>query len=71
MWRKDHLLDTIMRDRVLVTLKDGQTFRGLFDGADSNHLTLIDAEYLKTDGVTKVDGRVFLPRDHVAYMQRP
>lgn len=71
MWRKDHLLDTIMRDRVLVTLKDGQTFRGLFDGADANHLTLIDAEYLKTDGVTKVDGRVFLPRDHVAYLQRP
>lgn len=71
MWRKDHLLDTIMRDRVLVTLKDGQTFHGLFDGADQNHLTLIDAEYLKADGVTKVDGRVFLPRDHVAYMQRP
>ncbi|MGZ4663601.1 MAG: hypothetical protein ACXV5Q_00745 [Frankiaceae bacterium] len=73
MWHsgKDHLLNTIFRERIVVTLKDGQSFRGLYDGADNKHLTLIDAEYLKPEAVTKVDGKVFLPRDHIAFMQRP
>lgn len=71
MWRGDHLLDTIIRDRIVVTLKDGQSFRGLYDGSDKNHHQLIDAEYLKAEGPVKVDGRVFVPRDHVAFIQRP
>lgn len=71
MHRDDRVLSRILRDRVVVTLKDGQSFRGLFDGADKNHLVLVDAEYLKSEGPTKVDGEVFLPRDHVAFVQRP
>jgi small nuclear ribonucleoprotein (snRNP)-like protein len=69
--RSNYLLDTIIRDRVVVTLKDGQSFRGLFNGADRNTLALLDAEYLKPDGPTKVDGEVFIPRDHVAFVQKP
>lgn len=72
MWRRDHLLDTIMRDRIVVTLKDGVTFRGLYDGSDKNHHTLLDAESLNPDGsATKADGRVFIPRDFVAFIQKP
>lgn len=69
--RADWLLNSILRDRVVVTLKDGQSFRGIFNGGDKNHLCLLDAEYLKPDGLTKVDGEVFIPRDHVAFVQKP
>ena len=66
-----NLLDSIIRERVVVTLKDGQAFRGLFNNADKNTLTLLDVEYLKPEGTTKVDGEVFIPREHIAYIQRP
>lgn len=71
MRRNDWMLDSIVRDRVVVTLKDGQSFRGIFNGGDKNHLALLDAEYLKPDGATKVDGEVFIPRAHVAFVQKP
>lgn len=71
MRRRDYVLDGLLRERLVVTLKDGQTFRGLFDGGDQNHLAFLDAEYLSGDKVTKVDGQVFLPRANVAYIQKP
>ena len=71
MRRNDWLLNSIMRDQVVVTLKDGQSFRGIFNGGDKNHLALLGVEYLKPEGATKVDGEVFLPRDHVAFVQKP
>ena len=69
--RDDWMLRSLLRERLVVTLKDGQSFRGLFNGGDRKTLALLDAEYLKSDGAVKADGEVFVPRDHIAYIQRP
>lgn len=70
--RRDRLMRELVRERILVTLADGQAFRGLLDQCDHNTLTLVDSEYLKADrDPTKVDGCVYLARDRVAYIQRP
>lgn len=69
--KRDRLLKYLIRDLFVVVLKDGQTFRGLLDEHDDGHLVLVNAEALTADGATKVDGRLFLPRVNVAYIQKP
>ncbi len=71
---RDRLLKQALRDRFLVTMSTGETFDGLLDEHDANTVILIDASAV-TDVSgsvrrSKVDGKVFLPRARIAYMQR-
>lgn len=66
------LLREHLRERFVVTLVTGETFSGLLEEHDAEHLTLVDARALQAGGHDlPVDGVVFLPRVKVAYMQRP
>lgn len=70
--RRDRLIRDLVRDRILVTLNDGTGFQGLLDNADDRTVVLVDAEFLRNDQASvKVDGRVFLARERIAYIQRP
>ena len=68
---RDRLLRRHVRDRFVVTLTSGESFSGLLDEHDSNHVTLVDAFTLGDGGQHKVSGSLFIPRDRIAYMQRP
>lgn len=71
---RDRLLRKLLRERFQITLTTGETFDGLLDEWDGNHLVFIDAGV-----VTPIDemrtkrepvaGQLFLRRDHIAYMQ--
>ena len=69
--RRDRLLRTYIRERFVVTLKSGATFDGLIDDHDESTLELVDAHEVTKDNQTPIDGRLYLPRADVAYMQRP
>lgn len=62
----------LTRERVVVTLIEGGAFDGLLDEVDHRTLTLLDAQFLQPNKQpVKADGRVYLARDRVAYIQRP
>lgn len=69
--RRDRLLKSLLRERFVVTLTGGEAFDGLLDRFDDGHLELVDAHAHLEKGPVKVDGRLYLPRSSVAYMQRP
>lgn len=70
MARADRIVKQHLRTKFLITLKTGTTWSGLLVDADASTLQLIDAEVFDADGTsTKADGRVFLPRADLAYMQ--
>ena len=67
---RDRLLKGLLRERLLVTLRTGETFDGLLDDWDERNLLLVDAYAVtKTDRVS-VDGGLWLQRDNMSYAQR-
>lgn len=67
------LRDTL-RERVIVTLKSGETFDGVLFAADDKAWHLVNARAVgvgERGADVPVDGSVILPRDNVAYCQRP
>jgi hypothetical protein len=68
---RDRLLKSLLRERFVVTLLSGEAFDGLLDRFDEGHVELVDASAHVNDRRVKVDGRLYLPRPQVAYMQRP
>lgn len=70
--QRDRLLRRAVRARFVVTLVDGATFDGLLDEVDPGVLVLVDAGALDDRGGRRpVDGRLFLERARIAYMQSP
>lgn len=67
----DRLVRAHLRARFVVTMQSGDTFEGLVDDADEVTVVLVDAWAVSAQGRVQVDGRLFLPRPEVAYMQRP
>ena len=66
------LLRRHLRERFQVTMLSGESFDGLLDEWDGQHLTLLDAGVVNENGQrVPVPGEVWLPRDRVAYMHRP
>lgn len=58
--------------RVVVTQTDGESFVGLIADWDTGWLLLREVESLGPQGSRiGVDGELLLPRDRVAYIQRP
>lgn len=68
---RDRLLKGLVRERFVVTLLDGQAFDGLLDRHDEAHLEFVDAHAIDKEARVSVDGRLYVPRTQVAYMQRP
>lgn len=68
---RDRLLKALLRERFVVTLRSGETFDGLLDRFDEKHLEFVDAHAVTEQRTHAVDGRLYLPREGVAYMQRP
>lgn len=72
MARRDRLIRQALRDRFAVTLHTGETVEGLLWDLDEHTVILADAATLSDLGRrTPIDGWVYLPRQAVAYMQRP
>lgn len=58
--------------RVVVTQTDGQSFVGLIADWDTGWLVLRECESVQPQGGRiGVDGELLLPRDRVAFLQRP
>jgi hypothetical protein len=68
---RDRLLKQYLRERFVITLKTGETFDGLLDSWDETTLELLDPYAVGENTRVAVDGRLYLPRAQVAYMQRP
>lgn len=69
---RDRLLKARLRDVFVFTMLDGSAWRGLLYAADEKTLAIREAERLTPDAPgTPVDGELLLPRDQLAYMQRP
>lgn len=70
--RADRLIRQHYRTRYLVSLASGEAFEGVLVDLDPSHLILADAEQVRSDGArVPVDGRLWLPRPQVLYMQQP
>lgn len=70
--RPDRLLRREIHHRYLVTTESGETFDGLLIEADDTHIVLADVESVAGTGARlKVDGKLWLPRLNIAYMQQP
>lgn len=74
MTRSSKILRSRLRERFLVTTKDGATFSGLLYSEDHRCLVLHDAEAIGT-GENKtnlpIDGEIIILLADVAYLQRP
>jgi hypothetical protein len=71
MARRDRLLRELIRERFVATLKNGETFDGLLDNHDESTLEFLDVHAITKTGRADVDGRIYLPRSEILYMQRP
>jgi small nuclear ribonucleoprotein (snRNP)-like protein len=69
--RRDRLLKSLLRERFVVTLKTGEAFDGLLDRWDESTIELVNPFAVTEKARVQVDGRIYLPREQVAYMQRP
>lgn len=61
----------IVHRRVVVNLRDGQSFSGLLIDEKGPLLVLADAQFIESQasGWTPVDGQVYLERDRVLFVQ--
>jgi hypothetical protein len=69
--RRDRLLRQMLRERFVVTLKNGEAFDGLLDDHDESTVEFLDVYQVTKTGRVSVDGRIYLPRAEIVYMQRP
>ena len=71
MARTDRLLRGLLRERFVVTLRNGAAFDGLLIDADDKTVRLADAFGIDGRNRVKVDGEMFIPRAEIVYMQKP
>jgi len=68
----DRLLGSLYAERVLVTLRTGESFGGILGDLDDKSLLLHSAEgFLEGARKVPVDGELFVPRADVLYIQKP
>jgi hypothetical protein len=66
---RDRVIRALLRERFVVTLTTGETFEGIVLDADASTIRLVQAFAISDNDKVPVDGQLFLPREHVAYMQ--
>lgn len=73
MFGRKRLLKAAFRRRFVVTLVDEATFDGLLIDADADLVILADVRLVQGERTAPqpVDGRVYLERSRIAYMQAP
>ena len=73
MARRDRLIRQMLRERFVFTLQNGESFDGLLDDHDETTFELVDAHAIdaRNGNRADIDGRIYLPRREVRYMQRP
>jgi hypothetical protein len=70
--RAQKLIADRLAVRVIVTQLDGQAFAGVIADLDDGWLLLREAEQLGPQGSrVAVDGELLIPRERIAYIQRP
>jgi hypothetical protein len=70
--KANRLIDSRTAVKVIVTLTDGGSFAGLIIDLDTNWLLIREAAQLGPQGSSVgVDGELLLPRDRIAYVQKP
>lgn len=67
--RRDGWLDEVVRRRVLVHTRDGQTIDGQLIRVDRDGVVLGPA--VLADGPHDLDGEVYVARERVAWVQHP
>lgn len=71
MSRRDRIVSRHLRDRLVVTTKDGLTVEGVLVEADDKSLLLLDAAQVQAGGEkVPADGTLIIPRGDVAYIQK-
>lgn len=68
---RDKLIRQHLRERFVVTLRDGETFEGLLVEADDRTFRFVNAFALDGKNRVAVDGELFIPRDESLYLQKP
>jgi hypothetical protein len=70
--RANQLIAERVAVKVIVTQTDGAAFAGIVADVDQGWLLLREAEQIGPQGSrVAVDGELLLPRDRVAYIQKP
>jgi hypothetical protein len=70
--RAQKLIADRLAVRVIVTQTDGQAFAGIIADLDDGWLLLRETEQLGPQGSrVAVDGELLIPRERIAYIQRP
>jgi hypothetical protein len=71
LFGRDKVIQGSLRERFVVTLSSGEgSFAGLLMDADDRTLTFEDVRLVATDGTVPADGRLYVDRLNIAYMQR-
>jgi small nuclear ribonucleoprotein (snRNP)-like protein len=74
-WIQTRLFMSLVKERLVITLKNGETFEGLLIEHDRKVVKLVEARALTISGggnpSAPIDGELYLIRSEVNYMQRP
>jgi hypothetical protein len=71
MAQRDRLVRQALKERFVVTLKSGEAFDVLLLAVDDKTIRATNAFALGEGTRVAVDGELYLPREGIAYMQRP
>ena len=69
--RADRLLQHLLKERFVITLRSGESFDGLLADVDVKTVRLVNGWALDGKDRVSVDGDLFIPRAEIIYMQKP
>ena len=69
-WRRDRLLRQVLRERFVVTPKNGPMFTAVLLEVDGRSLRFADVRVQDGEVQRPAQGELFIGRANVAYMQR-
>ena len=70
-FQKERVLTSLLKERFIVSLTDGNAVEGLFIDADFKTIQLSDCYRITVDARVRLDGEMFIPRGNVIYIQKP
>lgn len=66
----DRLLKRLLRERFLLTLRNGEGFEGLLVAVDERTFHLANAAQVTKTSRVEVAGDLYIPRSDVLYLQK-
>lgn len=70
-WLQTRVFLNLVKERLVITLKNGECFEGVLLAHDRKVIRLTEAKQLGREANVPVDGELYLIRSEVNYMQRP